>query len=157
MSDIRITISTRRGRATDRTSLEDVAVEAYLPYVDRLRGQRPAPMDTDYAAAITRDVVWISEVDGQIAGFLVLVDQPGYTLLESVAVRPRWQGRGIGRRLITIAEEHARAMGTNVVRLYTNAAMVENQGLYVRLGYVEVDRRVEDRFDRVFYEKVLVL
>jgi hypothetical protein len=33
--------------------------------------------------------------------------------------------------------------------------MTENLGLYPRLGYQQFDRRVEDGFDRVYFEKTL--
>ena len=148
-------VATRRATPTDAAWLASVATASYLPYVERMDGQRPAPMDADYAESIARDVVWVAEVGGHIGGFLVLVDQPDSTLLENVAVDPEWQGRGIGRLLIGIAEDHAKATGKGAVRLYTNAAMRENRGLYAHLGYAEVDRRVEDGFDRVFYEKAI--
>jgi GNAT superfamily N-acetyltransferase len=147
------TVTTRRGKASDSALLAEVALKAYLPYVDRMGGRRPAPMDADYTKSIARDVVWVAEVEEQIVGFLVLVDQPETTLLENVTVHPNWQGRGLGRLLVAIAEDHARATGKGAVRLYTNAAMVENLRLYPHLGYVEVDRRVDEGFDRVFYEK----
>ena len=147
------TLTTRRARAADSAALAEVALKAYLPYVDRMGGQRPAPMDADYTKSITRDVVWVAEIGEQVVGFFVLVDRPETTLLENVTVHPNWQGRGVGRLLVAIAEDHARATGKTAVRLYTNAAMVENLRLYPRLGYVEVDRRVDDGFDRVFYEK----
>jgi GNAT superfamily N-acetyltransferase len=146
-------VTTRRARASDSAALADVASKSYLPYVDRMGGQRPAPMDADYAGSIARDLVWVAEVGIHLAGFVVLVDQPTVTLLENVAVHPDWQGRGVGRLLIAIGEERARATGKDAVRLYTNAAMLENTSLYAHLGYTEVDRAVEDGFDRVFYEK----
>jgi hypothetical protein len=40
--------------------------------------------------------------------------------------------------------------------LYTNEAMVENLAIYAHMGYVEVDRRTEDGYRRVFMEKVLL-
>ena len=99
--------------------------------------------------------VWVAEVGGHVAGFLALVDEPAVTLLENVAVHPDWQGRGIGRLLIELGEEHAKASDRSAVRLYTNAVMLENRRLYSHLGYTEVDRRMEDGFDRVFFEKSL--
>ncbi len=147
------TVTTRRARAADSAAVAEVATRSYLPYVERMGGHRPAPMDADYAAAIARDLVWVAEVGTQLAGFVVLVDQPTVTLLENVAVDPDWQGRGIGQLLIALGEEHARSTGKHAVQLYTNAAMRENRRLYGRLGYAEVGRRWEDGFDRVFFAK----
>ncbi|MBV9831109.1 MAG: GNAT family N-acetyltransferase, partial [Marmoricola sp.] len=61
----------------------------------------------------------------------------------------------MGRALLTLAEDRARAQGHARLRLFTNAAMVENQRLYERLGYVETHRAEDRGFARVFYEKAL--
>ena len=61
----------------------------------------------------------------------------------------------IGRLLMAVAEDHARTTSKEAVRLYTNAVMLENARLYEHLGYVEVGRRMQDGFDRVFFEKEL--
>jgi hypothetical protein len=49
----------------------------------------------------------------------------------------------VGRALLARAEERAAELGLGELPLYTNVAMVENLSFYLRLGYVEVDRRVE--------------
>ena len=53
------------------------------------------------------------------------------------------------------AEQRALAAGHDRISLYTNAAMVENQALYERIGYVETRRADDNGFARVFYEKTL--
>jgi hypothetical protein len=40
---------------------------------------------------------------------------------------------------MSFAESHARAIGREELRLYTNVKMVENRALYARLGYEEID------------------
>jgi ribosomal protein S18 acetylase RimI-like enzyme len=148
-------VTTRRATPADADALAEIASRAYLPYVERMGGLRPAPLDADYAASIARDVVWVAVHGEQVAGYVALVDEPAVTLLENVAVDPSRQGRGIGRLLIAIAEEHARATGTDAVRLYTHSSMRESRRLYARLGYAVVGRRSEDAFHRVFFEKRL--
>ena len=149
------TVTTRRARASDAAALAEIATAAYSPYLERMGGQRPAPLDADYAASIARHVVWVAEVGVHVAGLLVLVDEPAVTLLENVAVHPDWQGRGIGGLLMSIAEDHARSTSADAVRLYTHASMVENRRLYEHLGYTQVGQGVDDGLDRVFYEKRL--
>ena len=41
--------------------------------------------------------------------------------------------------------------------LYTNAKMTRNLDWYVKLGFVETRRIREDGFDRVYFEKTLIL
>lgn len=132
-----------------------IAETAYAPYVERLRGQRPAPMDAKYLALIADAEAWVAEVDGEVIGFLVLVGEGDGMLLDGVAVLPSHQGRGVGRHLLELAEARAVVAGFHRVRLYTNEAMTENQRLYERIGYVETRRSNEDGFARVFYEKAV--
>ncbi len=131
---------------------------AYAPYLPRLpNGVRPAPIDADYRTVVAQHEVWIAERhdDGRIAGFVVLVRHPDHLLLENLAVHPSCQGQGIGRALSRLAEERAAAYGLATIRLYTHAAMTENQRLYERWGYVETERRHDGALDRVFYAKRL--
>ena len=39
--------------------------------------------------------------------------------------------------------------------LVTHEVMTENQAIYARLGYVEIDRRAEDGYRRIYMEKPL--
>jgi ribosomal protein S18 acetylase RimI-like enzyme len=86
---------------------------------------------------------------GEVIGFVILIAQPGYLLLDNVAVRPDVQCRGIGTRLLDLAEDHARNLHLGEVRLYTNEAMTENLSYYPRHGYVETHRAEQDGFRRV--------
>jgi ribosomal protein S18 acetylase RimI-like enzyme len=112
-------------------------------------------MGADYTALVGEGAVTLAIDQGAIVGVLVLRPQPGSLLLENVAVAPAEQRRGIGRALIAFAEERARELNLGKVTLYTNARMAENLSLYRRLGYVEIERRREDGFERVFFEKTV--
>jgi GNAT superfamily N-acetyltransferase len=54
----------------------------------------------------------------------------------NVAVRPAFQGRGFGVRLLKLAEDLAAASGLMGTRLYTNKLFTENLRLYAALGYL---------------------
>ena len=144
----------RRAEKADVGALEGVAREAYQVYVPRI-GRKPAPMTADYAEAVHGSMTWVAVVDGEIAGFLVLVVRPDHLLLENVAVLPSAQGRGIGARLLALAEEQAREFGREEIRLYTNEAMTENLAYYPRHGYTETHRAEQDGYRRVFFRKRL--
>ena len=76
-----------------------------------------------------------------------------HVLLENVAVRSEATGRGIGKQLIMFCEREAKRSGATSIRLYTNEKMTENLSIYPHLGYREIERRIEDGFHRVFFEK----
>ncbi len=70
-----------------------------------------------------------------------------------MAVLPAAQGRGIGARLLALAEDHARGPGLSEIRLYTNESHDENLACYTRHGYTETHRAEQDGFRRVFLRK----
>ena len=144
----------RKASHADLAQVENCAVAAYQMYVERI-GRKPAPMVADFAALIEAGQLYVAEVEGWVAGFVVYYPRDDHIHLENVAVSPACQQKGIGRELVEFVEQQTLAAGFNRVELYTNAKMTENLGLYPRLGYRQFDRRLEDGFDRVYFEKDL--
>ncbi|MCY4335221.1 MAG: GNAT family N-acetyltransferase [Litoreibacter sp.] len=144
----------RPARASDLDAIRACAEAAYAPYVDRI-GRKPAPMIADFGAYISAGQVHVAVSETGVLGYIIFFMREDAMFLENVAVLPEAHGRGVGRALIAFCEAEARSAGAQRVALYTNAKMVENLALYPRLGYRELDRRCEDGFDRVFFEKQL--
>jgi ribosomal protein S18 acetylase RimI-like enzyme len=139
----------------DVAAIETVVREAYAGYVP-LIGREPAPMTADYGSVVAAGEAWVAERDGTVVGVLVLRSEGRSLLLENVAVSPGYQGQGIGRTLISFAEQRGTELGLQEVTLYTNERMRENLRLYPRLGYEETGRRTEDGYARVFFRKRLI-
>ncbi|WP_332461210.1 GNAT family N-acetyltransferase [Acuticoccus mangrovi] len=117
-------------------------------------------MDLDLAAALrSRRVLVASDAaseGGGVVGVIVFdLEGEAPALIDTVAVAPDRQGRGIGPRLIEAAETEIRAAGAGRVTLYTNVKMAANLALYPRLGYRETGRVTGDGFRRVNFEKTL--
>jgi ribosomal protein S18 acetylase RimI-like enzyme len=145
----------RKAVGSDLASIRDCARAAYAKYVDRI-GRKPAPMVADFAILIDKGVVDVDVGDsGVVRGFIVHYPCTDHVHLENVAIHPAYQGRGLGRRLLERAESEAIAGGFRRIELYTNAKMTENLALYRHLGYREFDRRIENGFDRVYFDKPL--
>ena len=145
----------RRAVAADAARIAYVAEAAYTPYLERMGGLRPGPLDADYGAAVAGTEAWVVDRDGEVVAFLLLVVEDDGMLLDNVAVLPSHHGQGLGRTLLLLAEERAIAAGLDRVRLYTHVTMVENQRLYERSGYAETHRAGDSGLVRVFYEKRL--
>jgi GNAT superfamily N-acetyltransferase len=138
----------------DRPSVEAIVEAAYVHYVPRI-GRKPGPMLDDYAALIRKQRVYVLDNGGEIEGILVLIPQEGSMLLDNVAVSPRAQGLGLGRKLLEFAERSALDAGSSSITLYTNEAMTENIALYSRIGYIETHRAEEKGLCRVYMTKSL--
>ena len=148
-------IEIRSALAPDRDAITACASLAYTPYIARM-GRKPAPMVADFGALIRAGHVDVLIADDQLRGYVVHYPNGDHVHLENIAVDPATQGNGWGRMLIAHVEEDARRKGFERVELYTNARMTQNLDLYPRLGYRQFDRRLEDGFDRVYFEKALV-
>ncbi|GAB3676659.1 GNAT family N-acetyltransferase [Salinisphaera aquimarina] len=112
-------------------------------------------MLVDYRQAIADSDVYVAVRDAAILGMVVLSARDAGFMLNNLAVAPDWQGHGIGRALIDFAENQARVHGHDRILLYTNEKMTENLALYRRLGYIEIARRHEQGYRRIYMQKPL--
>lgn len=149
-------LTLRRATATDASAIRALVRQAYDKYVARI-GREPQPMTADYGVAIRDHQIWLLDgAEGLRAVLELKICGDGSLSIENIAVSPRTQKSGIGRKLMRFAEEQALAQGFVCVTLYTNEKMVENIALYTRLGYVETERRIVGDYARVFMRKDLV-
>lgn len=167
---------------SDAGPITDLITAAYTKYLPRMPSPTPpAPMLTDYAALIasqTQDIHVLrarpyyhrntnaggdadtgADNDDQtiLLGSVMLADSPAddSVLVHNLVVAPQAQGRGYGRLLLDVAERAARERARPALTLFTNEVMWENLAVYARMGFVEVGRRVEDGYRRVYFRKEL--
>lgn len=146
----------RRATPDDAANLAALVDRAYDKYVARI-GHRPLPMTADYQEVIRRDIVWLAEHQDRIVAAIVLVPEtePARLCIENIAVEPLQQGAGLGRHLMSFAEQEARRLEFAALYLYTNEAMTENIGFYKSLGYRETHRTQRSGRCVVFMQKDL--
>lgn len=98
---------------------------------------------------------WVADVHGEIGG---LVHWRG-DFIESLHVSSRFQGMGIGKALLALAEREIRKAGFPQARLETDTFNERAMAVYLALGYVEggryPDTEWESGFTTVLYEKQL--
>ncbi|MEC3952150.1 GNAT family N-acetyltransferase [Nocardia sp. CDC153] len=83
--------------------------------------------------------VLIARIDGEAVGCVALVQEhPGVFELSKMAVSPRFQGRGIGRVILTEAIERVRGLGAKELFLASNARLAPAVHLYESIGFTHV-------------------
>ncbi|MBM3290440.1 MAG: GNAT family N-acetyltransferase [Candidatus Hydrogenedentes bacterium] len=133
----------------------------------------PTPKDVFREYARTKEVFAVRDGEGLVATFTIGFDPPEpyppsswvdaahrAVYLNKLAVHPRAQGRGLGRRCMETVERLARERGCDTVRfdaLTRNAPLL---AFYDRLGYARrgamyVYDEIARGWDIVLYEKVL--
>ncbi|MBM2616253.1 GNAT family N-acetyltransferase [Actinoplanes sp. LDG1-06] len=138
----------------DASRVRDVVERAFEIYVPRM-DRRPMPMDADYATIVAAGRCWVAVDEDEIVGVLHLETPADHVYIETLAVAPSAQGRGVGVLLLAFAEQQAHTLGRPEVRLCTNEVMTENITYYPRRGYVETHRETQHDFARVFFTKKL--
>jgi GNAT superfamily N-acetyltransferase len=144
--------SLRRATAADLSAIKALIDAAYAKYLTRMDKQ-PPPMLRDYGPSVEAGATWVT--GSPITAVLTLYPRDDRLLVENIAVHPGVQGRGLGRALMSFAEQEAARCGLTRMALVTHEAMTENLAMYTQLGYAEVDRRAEDGYRRIYMEKPL--
>jgi len=144
--------SLRRATAADLPAIKVLIDAAYAKYLTRM-DKKPPPMLRDYGPSIEAGTTWV--IGSPITAVLILHPGDDRLLIENIAVDPGVQGRGLGRALMSFAEQEAARCGLTRMALVTHEAMTENQAIYARLGYAEVERQATDGYRRIYMEKQL--
>lgn len=81
--------------------------------------------------------LWVAEVDGEIVGFLAAQCEEDRLHINEVDVVRTCQGQGIGRRMLKVAADHARALDLAAVSLTTFRSVPWNAPFYASVGFEE--------------------
>ncbi|QQS11175.1 MAG: GNAT family N-acetyltransferase [Rhodospirillales bacterium] len=144
----------RRATPADAAAVRALTRAAYAKWVP-LIGREPLPMAADYDHAVAAHLVDLLESGGELLALIETIPEADHLLIENVAVRPDQQGKGLGERLLAHADELARTLGFDELRLYTNAAFAANVAFYAKRGYAEHRRTTAAIGTTVFMRKRL--
>lgn len=90
----------------------------------------------------------ISEGDA-LLGCVFLSPEAECLYVGKLAVSPTAQGRGIGRRLLTVAEDTARDLGLPALRLEVRVELTGNHAVFSAWGFTKTWEGAHAGYDRV--------
>ena len=149
----------RRARPQDHASVARELAD-YLAFIG----------DDFDAHGLDHDIAyWQEEYDGRTGVLLVVADaaggivgtaavrllEPGVGELKRMWLRPAWQGRGLGRRLMDACLEEARGLGCRALRLDSQARLEATVRLYRAYGFGEIPRYNDNRRADIWMERAL--
>lgn len=126
--------SLRLATIEDVDAIRSLTRRAYSKWISVI-GREPLPMTADYVEAVKKHRIDLLYLDGKLADLIEMIPETDHLLIENVAVSPTFQGGGLGRKLLTHAEQVAAFLGLLEIKLYTNKLFVENVQLYTKFGY----------------------
>ena len=104
-----------------------------LPRVEKLLNESKLPLDG--VKESLKDFL-VAEANGDIVGVAGLEVCCDDALLRSVAVRPEWRSKGVGRALVTRAIAEAESRGLRALYLLTTTA----EHYFPSFGFTKVER-----------------
>lgn len=93
---------------------------------------------------LLHQIVWLSETNGQIEGFMTLIQDTGY--IDLAFIRSEARGRGLFRELALRIEDAAREAGRN--RVWTHASLMAEPA-FARMGFSMIEREEITMLDQV--------
>ena len=135
----------------DHKIIMAIAQKAYEKYIERM-GKEPAPMRP---VIQKEDVVFVYEDNKQVIAFAILVKINDQIILDSIAVDPSHQKKGIGNNFIKFIEQYLIKQKFDKYQLYTNEKMFENIDWYQKIGFKIFKKVTEKGFNRIYFEKQL--
>ncbi|OWV68747.1 acetyltransferase [Rhizobium sp. R339] len=103
------------------------------------------------AAKAEAEIGHVAIDDGRLTGCLFLRPEAGCLYVGKLAVLPSAQGRGLGRRLLDIAEETAAALGLPVLRLETRIELTDNHAVFAAWGFSRTAEKAHPGFARTTF------
>jgi GNAT superfamily N-acetyltransferase len=94
--------------------------------------------------------VWVADDGGQVVGLLhaffrPALDKPPEVVVQALVVDATRRSRGIGERLMQVAEQWAREAGSATVSLYSGVQRTDTHRFYERLGYAKIGPSLQMR------------
>lgn len=127
----------------DAAELKTVTRAAYAEWAVLL-GRDPLPMIADYNEALKIHRFDTLRKSGIICALIETELREDSLWIENIAILPRFQGQGIGRWFLNLAQDLAREANLYKLTLYTNAKMERNIRIYKKYGFqVEKEEIVE--------------
>ena len=102
--------------------------------------------------------ILVGEIESEVAGYVTILTKVvseeledghlEYGLVSDLAVKKKYRGRGLGRKLLDAAETYARASGVNWLRIGVLAPNQQARSLYLSMGfsdhYIELEKKLVD-------------
>lgn len=95
------------------------------------------------------EIAFVAFEDGQLVGCIFLKLEPGCLYLGKLAIAPAHQGKGIGRRLLSVAEDVAREKGRPALRLETRIELAGNHATFAKWGFTKTAENSHPGFTRI--------
>ena len=85
----------------------------------------------------SEDLIYVAELDKEVVAFLSVevYKDDGYVYLDDLSVTEKYRGKGVGTKLISLAEDYAKGLGVPAIVFHVEKTNERAHRLYRNLGY----------------------
>ncbi|MGI9356298.1 MAG: GNAT family N-acetyltransferase [Rhizobiaceae bacterium] len=103
--------------------------------------------ETDLKQRAEKENLLLGLVDGQPVACLFFNELPDKLFLGRFAIASHFRGRGLARKMVGVAEAHARSLGLSVLELETRVNLTVNQVKFCALGFKICGGRAHEGYE----------
>lgn len=108
---------------------------------DLLEGKRTTEEELTQTIQDPKNTILKFTQNGKIISSVLLVEKEHQLYLGMLTVSPELQNSGIGRKMLTEAENHAKSLGLNAIIMTVISVREELIAWYKRNGYIDTGER----------------
>ncbi|MFZ6990673.1 GNAT family N-acetyltransferase [Curtobacterium sp. RRHDQ66] len=127
----------RFAQERDSHAIERIENDADQLLIDHLHPDAWPAAPTGIARLSEPGFLLIVDVDGEVGGFVHVLETGGICHLEQLSVDPLQSRQGLGRALVEAAKDHARQRGYRHISLRTYADVPWNAPFYASAGFIK--------------------
>ena len=87
----------------------------------------------------SEDLIYVAELDKEVVAFLSIevYKDDGYVYLDDLSVTEKYRDKGIGTKLISLAEDYSKDIGVSAIVFHVEKTNENAHKLYRKLGYMD--------------------
>ena len=127
----------RKAEASDAERVAELFIEMLrtIYNTDDVEGYEDGYLDSFFSGS--EDLIYVAEAEKEPVAFLSVqvYREDGYMYLDDLSVTERYRDKGIGTKLIRMAENYADEIGIPAIVFHVEKSNVRAHQLYKKLGY----------------------
>ena len=129
----------RKAELSDSKRIEELFIEMLrtIYNTNDVDGYENGYLDKFFSES--EDLIYVAELDKEVVAFLSIevYKDDGYVYLDDLSVTEKYRDKGIGTKLISLAEDYSKDIGVSAIVFHVEKTNENAHRLYRKLGYMD--------------------
>ena len=127
----------RKAEKSDSEIIAELFIEMLrtIYNTDDVEGYKSGYLDKYFSEG--EDLIYVAELNKEVVAFLSVevYRKDSYVYLDDLSVTEKYRGKGVGTKLISLAEDYAKGLGVHAIVFHVEKTNERAHRLYRNLGY----------------------